>query len=82
MKVEIRSRQIEYIQEIITKMNRRYEQDFGNINASNKVRREVIKDLSKIKSLMNDIIIKERIWRNNVELKSKFIRELLNVMDL
>ena len=61
MRVEIRSRQIETIQESITKMIRRYEQDFGNINASNKVRREVIKDLSKIKSLMNDIIIKERI---------------------
>ena len=61
MKVEIRSRQIETIQESITKMIRRYEQDFGNINASNKVRREVIKDLSKIKSLMNDIIIKEQI---------------------
>ena len=58
MQVEIRSRQIETIQETITKMIRRYEQDFGNINASNVVRREAIRDLSVIRSLMNDIVIK------------------------
>lgn len=62
MRVEIRSRQIETIQESITKMIKGYGQDILNnkrAKASNAVRKEVRKDLSRIKYLMDDIIIKE-----------------------
>jgi hypothetical protein len=61
MQVEIRSRQIETIQESITKMIRKYGKDVldnKRARASNAVRKEVMKDLSSIRSLMNDIVIK------------------------
>jgi hypothetical protein len=61
MQVEIRSRQIETIQESITKMIRKYGKDIldnKRAKASNAVRKEVMKDLSSIRSLMNDIVIK------------------------
>ena len=61
MQVEIRSRQIETIQESITKMIRKYGKDVldnKRAKASNAVRKEVMKDLSSIRSLMNDIVIK------------------------
>ena len=61
MQVEIRSRQIETIQESITKMIKKYGKDVlenKRARASNAVRKEVMKDLSSIRSLMNDIVIK------------------------
>ena len=61
MKVEIRSRQIPTIQESITKMIRKYGKDIlqnKRAKASNEVRKEVMSDLSTIRSLMNDIVIK------------------------
>ena len=61
MQVEIRSRQIEFIQEGITKMIRKYGKDIlknKRSKVSNEVRKEVMSDLSTIRSLMNDIVIK------------------------